>query len=89
MFYRTRTSCLLAATFVVTAVSWSGSVLAQAGGNRKTPRVITLSEVTIVGRVQRPIAAVDVARISPKIALSEARQPFVERIGQAIMKDPF
>lgn len=51
--------------------------------------VITLAEVTIVGRVQKPIAAVDVNRLTPKLTLSEQRQPFVERIEKAIYKDPF
>ncbi len=56
---------------------------------QKPGRVITLNEVTIVGRVQRPIAAVDVARIRPKITLSELRQPFLGRIEEAIYKEPF
>ncbi|MBW2458639.1 MAG: hypothetical protein JRI68_29345 [Deltaproteobacteria bacterium] len=56
----------------------------------RAPRgVITLAEVTITGRIQKPIAAVDVARIRPKLTLSELRQPFVARITDAIYKDPF
>lgn len=51
--------------------------------------VITLAEVTITGRIQRPIAAVDVSRIQPKLTLAELRQPFLERIEKAIYKDPF
>lgn len=51
--------------------------------------VITLAEVTITGRVQKPIAAVDVNRIQPKLTLAELRQPFLDRIEQAIYKDPF
>jgi hypothetical protein len=51
--------------------------------------VITLAEVTITGRVQKPIAAVDVNRIQPKLMLAELRQPFLDRIEQAIYKDPF
>jgi hypothetical protein len=55
-----------------------------------TPRgVITLAEITITGRIQKPIAAVDVARIRPKLTLSELRQPFLDRIRKAIFKDPF
>jgi hypothetical protein len=51
--------------------------------------VITLSEVTITGRIQKPIAAVDVSRIAPKLTLAELRQPFLARIEEAIYKDPF
>ena len=52
-------------------------------------RVVTISEVTIVGRVQKPIAAVDVSRIQPKLTLAELRQPFLQRIEKAISRDPF
>ena len=61
-----------------------GTALAQ-----KKPRVVTISEVTIVGRVQKPIAAVDVSRIQPKLTLAELRQPFLDRIEKAVYNDPF
>lgn len=57
--------------------------------NQKKGRVITISEVTIVGRVQKPIAAVDVSRIQPKLTLAELKQPFVDRIEKSISHDPF
>ena len=60
---------------------------APAGGGGRG--VITLAEVTITGRIQKPIAAVDVSRIQPKLTLAELRQPFLDRIEQAIYKDPF
>jgi hypothetical protein len=60
----------------------------QAGAQKKG-RVVTISEVTIVGRVQKPIAAVDVSRIQPKLTLAELRQPFLDRIEKAIYQDPF
>jgi hypothetical protein len=62
----------------------SSSAFAQKKG-----RVVTISEVTIVGRVQKPIAAVDVSRIQPKLTLAELRQPFLDRIEKAIYNDPF
>jgi len=52
-------------------------------------KVITIGEVTIVGRVQKPIASVDVSKIQPKLTLAELRQPFLDRIEQATLKDPF
>ncbi|MFO0588437.1 MAG: hypothetical protein U0441_12885 [Polyangiaceae bacterium] len=51
--------------------------------------VITLAEVTITGRVQKPIAAVDVGRINPHLTLTELRQPFLDRIEKVIYSDPF
>ena len=52
-------------------------------------RVVTISEVTIVGRVQKPIAAVDVSRLQPKLTLGAKKQPFVEKIEKAILESPF
>lgn len=52
-------------------------------------KVVTISEVTIVGRVQKPIAAVDVSRIQPKLTLAELRKPFLDRIEKAIYRAPF
>jgi len=79
--------------FAALLFSAAPAVAQQGGGGPKSkaraPRgVITLAEVTITGRIQKPIAAVDVARIRPKLTLSELRQPFVERIKQSIYADP-
>jgi hypothetical protein len=65
---------------------FSGEAFAQ---EKKPDRVITISEVTIVGRVQKPIASVDVNKIQPKLTLAELRQPFLDRIEAATLKDPF
>ena len=51
--------------------------------------MLQVGEITIVGRVQKPIAAVDVAKIEPKLTLAELRQPFLDRIERAVHGDPF
>jgi hypothetical protein len=81
---------ILALSVVFAAALAPSVALAQAplGGSQKG-RVVTISEVTIVGRVQKPIAAVDVSRIQPKLTLAELRQPFLHRIEKAIYNDPF
>ena len=66
-----------------------GIALSSPASAQKKGRVITISEVTIVGRVQKPIAAVDVSRIQPKLTLAELRQPFLSRIEKVISRDPF
>lgn len=71
---------------IVGALVTTSSAFAQ---QKPGKGVITLAEVTIVGRVQKPIAAVDVNRLSPKLNLAKQRQPFVERIEKAIYKEPF
>lgn len=77
-----RIAGMVAALGVVLA--FAGPAKAQQKGN-----VITINEVTIVGRVQKPVASVDVSKIQPKLTLEELRQPFLERIEEAARKDPF
>lgn len=74
-----------AAGVLALLASISDAFAQQKGGER----VITISEVTIVGRVQKPIASVDVSKIQPKLTLAELRQPFLDRIEAAAMRDPF
>lgn len=59
------------------------------GGARRRANVIELNEITITGRVQKPVAAVDISRIAPKLSLTELRQPFLDQIEQALYRDPF
>lgn len=78
-----RLALSLAAVALFTVLDES-SASAQQKGN-----VITINEVTIVGRVQKPVASVDVSKIQPKLTLAELRQPFLDRIEEAARKDPF
>ena len=73
----------------MTLVLLSATLVPALASAQKKSRVVTISEVTIVGRVQKPIAAVDVSRIQPKLTLGELRQPFIDRIEKAISHDPF
>jgi hypothetical protein len=75
------------ALVVLGAVVVSGE--REAAAQQKSGGVITINEVTIVGRVQKPVASVDVSKIQPKLALTELRQPFLDRIEEAARKDPF
>jgi hypothetical protein len=67
----------------------SGDTFAQEKKGGGGGGVITINEVTIVGRVQKPVASVDVSKIQPKLTLAELRQPFLDRIEEASKKDPF
>ena len=83
---RTVMTALMTIAFLSTA--WQAGAQ-EKGKDTKQRGVITLDAVTITGRIQKPIAAVDVNRIAPKLTLAELRQPFLDRIEQAIYKDPF
>lgn len=74
----------LAALALTSFTLVSGDAGAQQKGG-----VITINEVTIVGRVQKPVASVDVSKIQAKLTLAELRQPFLDRIEEAAKKDPF
>jgi hypothetical protein len=76
---------------VVSVIAGIGTLIALGGEAfaQDKNRVITITEVTIVGRVQKPIASVDVNKIQPKLTLAELRQPFLTRIEEATIKDPF
>jgi hypothetical protein len=78
------TARLAAAPLLFAAFLLSDDASAQQKGG-----VITINEVTIVGRVQKPVASVDVSKIQPKLTLAELRQPFLDRIEEAARKDPF
>jgi hypothetical protein len=72
------------------AVVLIGGVLAPSAAQaQKKNNVIVLDDVTITGRVQKPVAAVDISRIAPKLSLSELRQPFLEKIEKVIYSAPF
>jgi hypothetical protein len=71
------------------AIAVIGLATSPAQAQEKKGGVITIGEVTIVGRVQKPIASVDVSKIQPKLTLAELRQPFLDRIEEATQHDPF
>lgn len=78
--------------FLLLSLGTSAEAWAQdKGGKAPKPQqgVLQVGEITIVGRVQKPIAAVDVAKIQPKLTLAELRQPFLDRIEEAVRKEPF
>lgn len=74
----------LAVALAAFLVAMSSSAAAQDDDD-----VVAVGEITIVGRIQKPIAAVDVSRIQPKMTLAELRQPFLDRIEKAIYRAPF
>jgi hypothetical protein len=82
-----RTTVLLLA--LVATIAWPAAAAAQDKPAKPQQGVLQVGEITIVGRVQKPIAAVDVAKIQPKLTLAELRQPFLDRIEEAVRKDPF
>jgi len=79
--------------FAITSNAFAQDQGAAPSPAQKAPKqpqgVLQIGEITIVGRVQKPIAAVDVAKIQPKLTLAELRQPFLDRIEEAAFREPF
>jgi hypothetical protein len=72
----------LAAALVYTALPASAQEASGTGS-------FTLPTVTIVGRIQRPVAAIEVNRVRPAPATAQFKQPFAEAIATAVRADPF
>jgi hypothetical protein len=73
----------------VVAAGMLGLFARDAAAAERKSNIITLNTIEIVGRVQKPIESVDVGMIAPKLTLAELRQPFVDRIEEAVRHDPF
>ena len=89
---RIESLALLVATASVVMLSAAGASAQDAGNKgvvKQQAGVLQVGEITIVGRIQKPVAAVDVANIPVKITLTELRQPFLDRIEEAVHKEPF
>lgn len=52
-------------------------------------KILCVPETQIIGRVQKPFVLAEVTKIPPKLTLSELRQPFLDRIEEAVVHDPF
>jgi hypothetical protein len=80
----------IGAAVVLAAGLWSTAAAAD-----DTPDVVKKNGVYIfkefkfVLRPPRPTAVVDMMRSTPRAPLPELRQPLLDRIGQAVDKDPF
>jgi hypothetical protein len=81
----------LVVAIALTVGTLSSAALAE--GPAKTPAAkrgeVTLEGLIITLKPPRPVAAVDIVRLQPKLTLTELRQPLVERIEAATEKDPF
>jgi hypothetical protein len=81
-----KTSLLVVGLAVACGVLGANERVASAADKKG---VITLHEIEIVGRVQKPIESEVVGEIPVTLTLAELRQPFLDRIEEAIQHDPF
>lgn len=80
----------LVVAIALTLGTLSSAALAEGPVKTRPARGPIVVEGLIINlKPPRPVAAVDVTRIAPKLTLSELRQPLVGRIEEAIEKEPF
>ncbi len=73
---------------VLAAFSWATGVSAQAKRGRATT-VIEIKETTVVGRVQKPVAAQEIGKMTPRLQSNEPKKSFLDRIEGATSAAPF
>ncbi len=76
---------ILAASFACSLVG----VSAIASADPVEPGTLEIPVVKIVGRVVRPLAAVEVNRVAPVLRLKEPEGSFVARAERAVQREPF
>jgi hypothetical protein len=81
----------LVVAIALTLGTLSSAALAEAPAKaQRAPKGPVMLEDTIIKlKPPRPLAAVDVSRLAPKLTLAELQQPLIGRIEEAIEKEPF
>ncbi len=60
------------------------AVTASADPRPRNATVVTMKTIEIFGKRMAPIASIEVTKAAPSAALSELRQPFIDRIGDSV-----
>jgi hypothetical protein len=73
------------AAFVVT-VAFATGAFAQ---KKPMGKVIEVRETTVIGRVQKPVAAQEIGKMPTRLQSSEPKKSFLDRIEGATSNAPF
>jgi hypothetical protein len=65
------------------------AVFALAGSARAEDKTIKLPDYVIYGRAPRPMAVTEVTKLPVQTTMTELKQPFVQRVEQAVRSNPF
>jgi hypothetical protein len=63
--------------------------LPAAAQKKPTGKVIEVRETTVVGRVQKPVAAQEIGKMPTRLQSSEPKKSFLDRIEGATASSPF
>jgi hypothetical protein len=65
------------------------STEANAQTKKKASEVFEIGAVIVTARPTRPSAVVELGKILPEIEIAKIRQPFISKIEEAILGEPF
>ena len=64
-------------------------VFALAGRARAEDKTIKLNDYVIYGRAPHPVAVAEVTKLPMQMTVTDLKQPFVQRVEQAVHSNPF
>ncbi len=62
---------------------------ANAQAKKKASEIFEIGAVIVTARPTRPSAVVELGKILPEIEIAKIRQPFISKIEEAILGEPF
>lgn len=65
------------------------SVDAHAQAKKKPQEIYEIGAIIVTARPTRPSAVVELGKILPEIEIAKIRQPFIDKIQEAITGEPF
>lgn len=65
------------------------STEANAQAKKKASEIFEIGAVIVTARPTRPSAVVELGKILPEIEIAKIRQPFISKIEEAILGEPF
>lgn len=78
---------LAAAMAVCSVLAFSGVASAEAPKPKSSH--LEIDPIVLYGRAQHPTAAVEVAKLPPRLTITETTPRFVDRAERAASRDPF
>jgi len=77
-------------TSTVFALLVVGALASPAAAQKKAAgKVIEVRETTVIGRVQKPVAAQEIGKLPTRLQSSEPKKSFLDRIEGATASSPF
>ena len=65
------------------------ALVSIASSARADDKTITLQDYIVYGRAARPMAVTEVTKLPMQTTVSDLKQPFVQRVEQAVQSKPF